>query len=361
MKKSFFVTLCLFTLLIVSLPVTALANEEFDRAVEKYGQGRFQEAIEILTVYVEKNPEPAAYWLIGYSFYKLKRFDEADEYFKSAYLIDPDFSPKQIAAFAPGIEELEKGILKRLEEEFEREVTVPEEGPPEIPTFEIKPHEAPTEGPAGTEQGVGVQREAASIEEPQQAVQEQPPAQQEAKPQLQESAPPAVASPQVQPPVSQPYQPRVMPQRDRQQMPGPEGMAAITMLFAGFGLIALILSAVFYLYFSLCFFLMAKKLDIPAPWLAFIPIVQIWTFVAVAGKPWWWILLLFIPIVGAILGIYLWMCISENMGKNKWLGLLILVPIINFILPGYLAFSRSETTELIGGGGAESPGFDEEF
>ena len=41
---------------------------------------------------MQKNPTPSAYYLLGYSLYKLGKFEEANEYFKEAYLLDPDFS-----------------------------------------------------------------------------------------------------------------------------------------------------------------------------------------------------------------------------------------------------------------------------
>lgn len=53
---------------------------------------------------------------------------------------------------------------------------------------------------------------------------------------------------------------------------------------------------------------------------------------------------MFIPIAGPFIGVYLWMCITENLGRNKWLGLLLLVPIAGFVWMGILAFSKSETT-----------------
>jgi uncharacterized membrane protein YoaK (UPF0700 family) len=76
--------------------------------------------------------------------------------------------------------------------------------------------------------------------------------------------------------------------------------------------------------------------------MAWIPIFQIWTVVNCAGKPWWWIILLLVPIVNIIIGIVLWMSITENLGKNKWLGLLMLLPVVNFIFMGILAFSKTE-------------------
>jgi hypothetical protein len=41
-------------------------------------------------------------------------------------------------------------------------------------------------------------------------------------------------------------------------------------------------------------------------------------------------------------GIYVWTCITENLGRNKRLGLLMLLPIINFVFLGIPAFSKTE-------------------
>lgn len=121
--------------------------------------------------------------------------------------------------------------------------------------------------------------------------------------------------------------------------PSPRAVAAFA---AGFLSIFLFMLAGLYLYFSLCLFLIAKKLNVPAAWTAWVPILQIWAFFGSAGKSLWWFLLFFIPLVNAIVGIYLWMCIAENLGKNKMLGLLMLIPIANLVFVGVLAFSEQE-------------------
>lgn len=113
-------------------------------------------------------------------------------------------------------------------------------------------------------------------------------------------------------------------------------------LLGGFMLTMVGIVVGFYVYFSLCLFKIAKKLNVQAAWAAWIPILQVWPFLASAGKPIWWVLLLFIPLVNLIIGVYVWMCISENLGKGKMLGLLMLLPLVNLIVLGYLAFSRSE-------------------
>ena len=136
-------------------------------------------------------------------------------------------------------------------------------------------------------------------------------------------------------------------EQPRTALPLPEELQQMTnegvMAFvAAFFMIFLVLGAALYVYFSLCLFLIAKKLNVQAPWTAWIPLVNIWTLLQAAGKPCWWVLLFFIPFVSVIVIAYVWMCIVENLGRNKWLGLLMLVPIVNLVYIGVLAFSNQE-------------------
>ncbi len=91
--------------------------------------------------------------------------------------------------------------------------------------------------------------------------------------------------------------------------------------------------SVFLIIFSLySLYLIAKKLNIPSPWLAWIPVFNIYTMVKAGEKPWWWILiLLLIPIANIVLFIILWMSICENLRINNRLGLLMLIP--NILTP----------------------------
>lgn len=97
-----------------------------------------------------------------------------------------------------------------------------------------------------------------------------------------------------------------------------------------------------YLYFSLCLYFIARKLNISNPWLAWVPIFQIITLLESASQPAWWALLFFVPLVNVIVQIYVWMCISENLGRGKWAGLLMLVPLVNLVFLGMLAFSGQD-------------------
>lgn len=323
MRKNAFLIVLFITLFAFSTALYAEVDPDFAEGLKNYNTKKYEKAIEHFKEYLKKKPDPAANYLIGYSLYKLKKFDEAEDFFNEAFLLDPDFSLEKVGL----IHKVSEGQIQEVAKPS-AEQTAPAQKQPEPKKETVK--EAQPQKP-----------EAAKVAPEKKAVKPEP---QKAGPKKVE---PKVVEPQkVEPPAfpSAPATPEVFP--------GPKVSPGIlTAIAAGFGLIFFAIIIAFYVYFSLCLYLIAKKLNVSAPWTAWIPIVNIWTFVTSAGKPWWWIILLFIPLVGTILGIYLWMCITENLGKNKWLGLLILVPIANLVWIGVLAFSKSEQPGGAGGSG----------
>ena len=69
-------------------------------------------------------------------------------------------------------------------------------------------------------------------------------------------------------------------------------------------------------------------------WGVLIPIFNLYCLVKIAGKPWWWLLLLFIPLVNIIIGIIVMAGVAKNFGKGIGftLGLIFLAPIFYLIL-----------------------------
>ncbi len=110
----------------------------------------------------------------------------------------------------------------------------------------------------------------------------------------------------------------------------------LAMMFSG---LWSLVSIVLYVWIALCFYVIAKKTNTPNPWLAFIPIANIILACQIAGKPWWWVFLFFIPIVNFILGIVVMWKICEARNKPGWLAILMIIPIANLIIPGILAFT----------------------
>ncbi|MGH7158130.1 MAG: DUF5684 domain-containing protein [Candidatus Saccharimonadales bacterium] len=66
-------------------------------------------------------------------------------------------------------------------------------------------------------------------------------------------------------------------------------------------------------------------------WAAIIPVYNTLQLIWTAGKPWWWIILLFIPFVNIIALIVLYYNLAKAFGKGVgYTLLLILLPIIGF-------------------------------
>jgi hypothetical protein len=273
-------------------------DKDFATGFKYYNSKNYNEAIKHFKEYAAKKPDPAAYYLIGYSLYKLGKFSEADEYFKEAFFVDPDFS-------------LEKaGLVKKMPED----IIIKEPVAPKKPGL------------------------AAMDAQPVTSVQAAPAEQKPTSPQPS----PAPAAP----PMSAPAFPKVKPGMP----PAVPAAGIVAGILSGMLLFVILIGIAFYLFFAFCLYRIAQKLDVPYAWLAFVPLASLWPFVASAGKPGWWILLFLVPIVNVFVGIYLWMCITENLGKNKWLGLLVLVPIAGFFYPAWLAFAKTEVPRSVGTG-----------
>lgn len=325
MKKSIFVIAAFLALSLVSGGYSEERDPEYAKALKHYHMKRFDKAVEILKIYVEVKPEPAAYYLLGYSLYELGKYREAMGYFDAAFLIDPDFSLEKAGLItAPDVK---KGKSESLPSSGGREVGVDVPAKP-VPKEPRKSQAAPKEAPQTASQVLPAPK---AKEAPQAVPQVQP------APKAEQRRIPAA-------PVQ--TQPRSLP-KAMQSVPLPPDAQA---LIGKFGILIAALGILFYIYFSLCLYKIAGKLDVSAAWTAWVPLVQIWTIVAAAGKPWWWLLILVLsaiipfagPIISGIVSIYLWVCITENLGRNKWLGLLMIVPLVNLVWPGILAFSRAQ-------------------
>ncbi len=93
MKASLYVFFALLTALAVCSQTYA-DSKDLQQGLRYYGKKDYRSAEKYLKNYTSVTPDPAAYYLLGYAEYKLKKFDEANRYFKEAYLIDPDISAR---------------------------------------------------------------------------------------------------------------------------------------------------------------------------------------------------------------------------------------------------------------------------
>ena len=105
--------------------------------------------------------------------------------------------------------------------------------------------------------------------------------------------------------------------------------------------ISWVINIAIYAFSAFCLQTIARKTDTEHGWLAWIPIANIYIMCKIGGKPGWWTILFFIPIVNIVFLVIVWMGMAEARDKNKWLGLLSIVPIGNLVFLGYLAFSEA--------------------
>jgi hypothetical protein len=291
------------------------SNTEYQKALQYYNSRKYKEAVRLFKEYAKKKPDATVYYRIGYALYQLREFDEANRYFKEAYLIDPVFSPGPIRPpeeYPQEKKKVDEPAIKQETSKKESDILPLKEKQPAVKQEVVK-ERAPVSAQPLKSQTPGAA--------PAPLKESTPPAKKSAPPESKQLPPGQGIQTQV---TEVPYLPAI---KDK-----PFNLLVF--------IIYLLSIIAFYVYFSLCLFSIAKKLHISEPWTAWVPIVNIWTIVSAAGKPWWWILLLFVPIINIFIGIYLWICITENLGKNKLLGLLMLLPVINLIFLGFLAFSR---------------------
>lgn len=74
-------------------------------------------------------------------------------------------------------------------------------------------------------------------------------------------------------------------------------------------------------------------------WAAIIPIYNIYIMTKIAGKPGYWVLLVFLPVVNLVILIWLYNMISKSFGKDE--GFTVGLILLGFIFWPILGFSRS--------------------
>ncbi len=77
-----------------------------------------------------------------------------------------------------------------------------------------------------------------------------------------------------------------------------------------------------------------------AGWQCLIPLYNMYVLVKISGKPWWWFLLLFIPVVNIIIGVLVQIALAERFGRGVLYGLGL--AFLGFVFYPVLAFGNAE-------------------
>ncbi len=117
-------------------------------------------------------------------------------------------------------------------------------------------------------------------------------------------------------------------------------LGSLFAMFAGAFIAALVVMIGLYVYYALVFQTIAKKLKFDKPWLAWIPIANLFLIPILAKKHWAWGFIFLVPIVNAVF-YFIWMWkIFELRKYPGWLcltPLLTIIPLIGVVFSiGYL-------------------------
>lgn len=130
----------------------------------------------------------------------------------------------------------------------------------------------------------------------------------------------------------------------------PEAVGALGGMFTLFLLVG------FWVFMSLTFVGVANKLGhTEHAWWGWVPIMQAFLIIEMAGKPMHWFIFLFIPIANIVVLIMLAMEIAKRRGFSPFIGILCLLPPICFVTMGMLAWGAGSTPNRFPAGSQPSP------
>lgn len=94
-------------------------------------------------------------------------------------------------------------------------------------------------------------------------------------------------------------------------------------------------------YFAVIIFLIVAEWKIYVKagkpgWACIVPIYNIIVLLEIVGKPWWWLLLLFIPLVNLVFAVWIMNLLSKSFGKSEGFTVgLIFLPFVFYPILGF--------------------------
>lgn len=106
-------------------------------------------------------------------------------------------------------------------------------------------------------------------------------------------------------------------------------------LGAGIGIVAWLFYMAVGVFYLFCMWKVYVKAGKPG-WAAIIPIYNVLVQLEIVGRPWWYLLLLFVPVVNIVIGIMILFDLAKVFGKGTGFGFGLLF--LSFIFIPILAF-----------------------
>ena len=98
------------------------------------------------------------------------------------------------------------------------------------------------------------------------------------------------------------------------------------------GAALIVVGVILYLYTAFCFQRIARNLQVKHPWLAWIPILNVYLWCKICGKGFLWTILFFVPVVNLVIFVMLCVKLARACGRGILYGILFIFPILDLII-----------------------------
>jgi tetratricopeptide (TPR) repeat protein len=312
--------LALLCVMWMTLPAVAQVDPYLEEGLKSQRAGKLKEAIEIYTDFLDKNPRSAeALNWRGMTYDDLNELDKALHDFNKAIAVSPGYADafnnrgevfRKQKKYNEAANDFRQAI--KLDKNFAEPHynlalinEIQHQYKPAVQEFSEYLKLAPT-----AEDAEAIKKKIAEIEKapvrppsPQQrpgtAAERMKPGEKPA------GAPGAAMKPGERPGQRPGFHPPAKAAQPQPAIPGlPKELSGyvtpgMLATIAGLGIVLIAIPLVLYLFFAVMLFLIARKTNTAMPWLAFIPIANLYLMVNIAGKPIWWLALLLLPAITA--------------------------------------------------------------
>ena len=102
------------------------------------------------------------------------------------------------------------------------------------------------------------------------------------------------------------------------------------------------LGLVGYFFMAWCLWKIARDLKVGDEWMAWVPLINLFTLFRVANRPAWGVLLLLIPVVNLVVLAIIFMRFAERRNRLSLYGLLLFIPVVNFLVMFSLTYDPQQ-------------------